>query len=202
MNFTKNMISLNIIMLSCMLLSSCFGYSPKNTFDVVEIELKSTQNISKYNFQLFISEPVALKALDSENIVVRYSPTEIQYLINSQWSDKLPRMVQSKLIASFENDGRLLAISKPSQGMIADYQISSTIRSFEIDLLRNKAVIDISVKLIGFRNGIVKAQKIFHIEEQLEKDNKMYFIKSLNLGFARISSEIIKWTLLSLSTSE
>ena len=47
--------------------------------------------------QILIPEPTALKALDSEQIVIRVGAAEIQYLSKSRWSDRLPRMVQSRL---------------------------------------------------------------------------------------------------------
>ena len=89
------------------LMAGCAG-APKNaTFDLSVSSAAVTQGPSLKSQQLLIADPTALKALDSENIVVRLSGSEVQYLGNSQWSDRLPRMVQSKLVEAFEDTGKL-----------------------------------------------------------------------------------------------
>ncbi|CAL9919051.1 cholesterol transport system auxiliary component [Candidatus Liberibacter solanacearum] len=180
----------------CMFLSSCFGNIPKNIFDLTE-STKHNQSI-QHNVRLTINEPVTSKTLDSPDIIVRSSPVEIQYLIGSQWSDRLPRMVQLKLIANFENNGKISTIIKPNQGIYPNYQISSIIRAFEIDIHHHYAIIEISLKIIDINTGNIIAQKVFHVEEAFEEDNKLCFIESLNRAFSRISSEIINWTVSSL----
>ncbi len=45
------------------------------------------------NRQILVPEPQALKALDSEQIVVRLAGSEMQYLGGARWSDRLPRLV-------------------------------------------------------------------------------------------------------------
>ncbi|AGA64823.1 Membrane lipoprotein [Liberibacter crescens BT-1] len=194
-----------LVTLTALLLSGCFGSSIKNTFDlsgdIKDVNhLKASQNIlPRNNQQILIPEPTALKLLDSENIVVRSSDSEVQFLKNSQWSDRLPRMVQSKLIESFENSQKLGAVGKPGQGLAIDYQVISVIRAFEINVQLKRVIIEISIKLINDHNGLVKSQHIFHVESPLEGNSNNAFVNSLNKSFTKISSEIVNWTLLALS---
>ncbi|MBY7649410.1 MAG: ABC transporter [Candidatus Liberibacter europaeus] len=196
----KKFIPCSMVALTC--LSSCFGNIPKDTFDLSENRSSYITSRVKYNINLVIYEPTTLKILNSEDIIIRSSPIEMEYLFKSQWSDKLPRMIQSKLIANFENNGKILTIVKPNQGIFPDYQLYSTIKLFEINLHRNHAIIAMSFKLINTHTGAVVAQKIFNVEEPFEKDNKLCFVQSLDRAFNRISSEIIIWTLSSLPNSE
>ncbi len=80
------------------MMAGCAGAPKNDTFDLSVSPAAVTQGPSLKSRQLLIADPTALKALDSENIVVRLSGSEVQYLGNSQWSDRLPRMVQSKLV--------------------------------------------------------------------------------------------------------
>ena len=58
------------------------------------------------------------------------------------WGDKLPRIVQSKLVEAFENSGKLGGVGMPGQGLAIDYQIVTDIRSFEIDASNGNQAVD------------------------------------------------------------
>ena len=100
--------------------------------------------------QVLIAEPTALKALDSQNIVIKPSAAEIQFLKGAQWSDRLPKVVQARLAQAFQESGRLGGVGKPGEGLAIDYQIITEIRSFEIRLDG------------GDRAGIGHRQRGFH----------------------------------------
>src|SRR3546814_8229705 len=99
--------------LAAALVSGCGTKASNDTFDLSLTAVGSGP--SARNRQILVPEPAALKSLDSEQVVVRVSPSEIQYLAQSQWGDRLPRLVQSKLVEAFENSGRLGGVGKPGQ---------------------------------------------------------------------------------------
>src|SRR5262245_10032581 len=67
--------------------------------------------------QFVIPEPTAISVLDSERIVVRPSPGQIATLGGAQWSDRLPRLLQARLVETFENASRLRSVGRPSDGI-------------------------------------------------------------------------------------
>lgn len=180
------------------LLAGCGGGAKNDTFDLSVSSAPVTQAPSLRSRQLLIAEPTALKALNSENIVVRLSDSEVQYLANSQWSDSLPRMVQSKLVEAFEDTGRLGGVGRPGQGLAIDYQVVTDIRSFEIDTKGNVANIEISVKLLNDRNGTVRAQEVFRSSARVTGTGSANLVKALDSAFAAVNREIVAWTLRSL----
>ncbi len=179
-------------------LAGCAGAPKNDTFDLSVSSATVMQGPSLKNRQLLIADPTALKALDSENIVVRLSGSEVQYLGNSQWSDRLPRMVQSKLVEAFEDTGKLGGVGRPGQGLAIDYQVVSDIRAFEVDTAKNVANIEISVKLLNDRNGTVKAQEVFRASAHVSGSGNANFVKALDQAFAAATREIVAWTLKSL----
>ena len=183
------------------LMAGCAGAPTHDPFDLSVSSAAVTQGPSLTSRQLLIAAPTALKALDSENIVVRLSGSEVQYLGNSQWSDRLPRMVQSKLVEAFEDTGKLGGVGRPGQGLAIDYQVVSDIRAFEIDTARNVANIEISVKLLNDRNGTVKAQEVFRASARVSGSGNANFVKALDQAFAAATREIVAWTLKSLCAS-
>jgi cholesterol transport system auxiliary component len=183
--------------LLALVLAGC-GTSAKNdTFD-----LSASVNAngpSAKGRQILVAQPTALRALDSEQIVIRVSPSEIQYLSKAQWSDKLPRMVQSKLVEAFENSGKLGGVGVPGQGLAIDYQVVSDIRSFEIDTAGgSQAVVEISAKILNDRNGSVRAQKVFRQAVPATGGSNEAFVKSLDRAFSTVTAQIVDWTLHSI----
>ncbi len=148
--------------------------------------------------QILVQQPTALKAIGSEQIVIRVAPSQIQYLSRAQWGDKLPRIVQAKLVEAYENSGKLGGVGVPGQGLAIDYQLVTDIRSFEIDTTGgSRAVVEISAKILNDRNGAVRAQKVFRQEAPAGGSNDG-LVKALDRAFASVSAEIVNWTLQSI----
>ncbi|ASS57170.1 ABC transporter [Rhizobium leguminosarum] len=182
--------------LTAMILSGCGTAAKNDTYDL-PAAVDGSGPAAKSR-QILIASPTALRSLDSEQIVIRVSPSEIQYLSKAQWGDKLPRIVQSKLVEAFENSGKLGGVGMPGQGLAIDYQIVTDIRSFEIDASNgNQAVVEISAKILNDRNGSVRTQKVFRAMAPAGGDNDG-FVKGLDRAFSTVASEIVSWTLRSI----
>ncbi|NZD62397.1 membrane integrity-associated transporter subunit PqiC [Rhizobium sp. WYCCWR 11290] len=182
--------------LTALILSGCGTAAKNDTYDL-PAAVDGSGPAAKSR-QILIASPTALRSLDSEQIVIRVSPSEIQYLSKAQWGDKLPRIVQSKLVEAFENSGKLGGVGMPGQGLAIDYQIVTDIRAFEIDASNsNQAVVEISAKILNDRNGSVRAQKVFRAMAPAGGDNDG-FVKGLDRAFSNVASEIVSWTLRSI----
>ncbi len=176
------------------LMAGCGTKANNDTFDL-SITPSSTGPAARGR-QILVPEPTALKSLDSNQVVVRVSPSEIQYLANSQWGDTLPRMVQSKLVAAFENSGRLGGVGKPGQGLAIDYQVVAEIRAFEVSTVgADAANVEIFVKLLNDRNGTVRAQRGFQASVPVSGSGNRNFVEALNAAFAAVGAEIVEWSL-------
>ncbi|MCM2293719.1 ABC-type transport auxiliary lipoprotein family protein [Allorhizobium sp. BGMRC 0089] len=178
-------------------LAAC-GTTSRDTYDLASLRV-AAQGRALPKRQLLIANPTALKAFDSNMIVVRVSGTEMQYLAGSQWSDTLPNMVQAKLVAAFENTGKLGGVGEPGQGLAVDDQLLTDIRTFEIDTNGPaRANVAISVKLLNDRNGTVISQKLFSATVPVKGEGRQAMIDALSGAFSQVSSDIVTWTLASL----
>jgi len=179
------------------MLVGCGGGANKDTFglsSVPEIEGPSAKNR-----QILVPEPTAVKALDSEQVVIRLSGVEIQYLSKARWGDRLPKMVQAKLVEAYENSGKLGGVGKPGQGLAIDYQVVTDIRAFEIDSSKgSQAVVEISAKIINDRNGTVRAQKVFRAAVPAGGGAADGMVKALDRSFSAVTTQIVDWTLQSI----
>jgi cholesterol transport system auxiliary component len=179
-------------------LAACGSAPAKNdTFNLSAVP--AVEGPSARNRQILVPQPSALKALDSDQIVIRPSPSEIQYLAKSQWSDSLSKMVQAKLVQAFENTGRVGGVGMPGQGLAIDYQIVTDIRAFEVQTSgADTAVVEISAKLLNDRNGTVRAQKVFRAAVPVRGTGSVAFVKGLDAAFAIVTADIVGWTLKSI----
>ena len=71
--------------------------------------------------KLVIAEPTALAVLDSDKIVVRSAPGETAQFSDARWEDRLPKLVQARILQSFENASRLRAVVRPADKISADF---------------------------------------------------------------------------------
>ncbi|MBB5041538.1 ABC-type transport auxiliary lipoprotein family protein [Shinella fusca] len=179
-------------------LAACGSAPAKNdTFNLSAVP--AVEGPSARNRQILVPQPSALKALDGDQIVIRPSPSEIQYLAKSQWSDSLSKMVQAKLVQAFENTGRVGGVGMPGQGLAIDYQIVTDIRAFEVQTSgADTAVVEMSAKLLNDRNGTVRAQKVFRAAVPVHGTGSVAFVKGLDAAFATVTADIVGWTLKSI----
>lgn len=147
--------------------------------------------------QILVLEPSALRSLDAQEIVVKTSPTRIEYLARSQWPDRLPKVVQARLVEAFENTGKVRAVAKPGEGLVIDYQIVSDIRSFQADVWpgRQVARVELSVKLVSDRTGKVLRTRVFETTQQLDSTLPGSVVGGLNQAFEAAAREIVTWVL-------
>ncbi|HXV29999.1 MAG TPA: ABC-type transport auxiliary lipoprotein family protein [Sinorhizobium sp.] len=149
--------------------------------------------------QLLVPEPTALKTLDSDQIVVRLSKSELQFLARAQWGDRLPRIVQDRLVQTFENTGRIGGVGKPGQGLAIDYQLITEIRAFEISTDgAATAIVEIFVKILDDRNGTVRRQQAFRAVAPVRGAGNPAFVSALDAAFAKVAADIVGWTLASI----
>ena len=189
------MATATMLALSATMLAGCLGGgASKDTFGLSAIsEIKGP---SAKNRQILVTEPTALKALDSEQVVIRLSGVEIQYLSKARWGDRLPKLVQAKLVEAFENTGRLGGVGKPGEGLAIDFQVVTDIRAFQVETNGGThANVEISVKLLNDRNGTVRSQRVFSATSAVEGSGNRDYIAALDRAFAEVSTEIVGWTL-------
>ena len=178
-----------------LLLASCGGGAAKNdTFGLSSVP--EVTGPTARGQQILVPEPSALKALDSDQIVIRPSLAEIQYLSRSQWNDRLPKIVQAKLVQAFENTGVVGGVGKPGEGLAIDFQVVTDIRAFEVRTDGpDTAVVELSVKIVNDRNGTVRAQKVFRGSAPVGGAGNPAFVMALDAAFAGVTADIVAWTL-------
>jgi cholesterol transport system auxiliary component len=143
--------------------------------------------------QILIPVPATIKALDTERIAARPAAGEYAYLPNAVWSDQLPRLLQTRLMQTFQNSGKVRAAALPGQGVLIDYQVVLDIRAFE--LAGNGAMAEFAVKLMDDRNGRVLESKVVRQFVEVPSLDTPAIVAALDQAMDAAYLEIVTWSL-------
>jgi cholesterol transport system auxiliary component len=81
--------------------------------------------------QLLVDLPQAPAGIDTTRIALTRAPFSLDYYADSEWTDRVSALVQTTLLASFENSKAITAIDRESIGLRADFILKTEIRHFE-----------------------------------------------------------------------
>lgn len=155
-------------------------------------------NMKLPHTQLVIPEPTALVALDTQRILLRAREGALRPVEGAQWSDALPKLVQSKTIQSFENANYFQA-GRPSDAVTGNHLLLLDIRKFDVSSAEDgTAEVELSAKLMS-NTGQLVAAKLFRSESPCSGTDALTTSKALGQAFTKVSSEIVLWSLDALA---
>lgn len=188
------------ILFATIALAGCSTVAVKQTFDLSTSRLavvEQSSTVKRKPVQILITNPSALKTLDGQDIMVQGNGATISYLKDSQWADRLPNLVQARLVQAFEDTRRLAGVGRPGDGLAINYQIISDIRVFGINASQSpqNAEVEIAVKVLDDRSGNVRATQIFKAQSPVHGVDNDAYAKALEEAFSQVTSQIVNWTL-------
>jgi len=149
--------------------------------------------------QILVPEPRALKALDGDSIAVRPTAQTISYYGKVQWADRLPKLLQARVVQSFEDSGRVRAAGFPGEGLLINYQLPIEIRHFQLESGgAPTAVIEVAVKLLNDATGTVVATRVFRAEVRAGGDTAGAAVTALDAALKQILDELVVWTVTAI----
>jgi cholesterol transport system auxiliary component len=166
---------------------------PSSIYDLSAPVLPESETTPRRGIQVLVPEPSTVRALDTDRIAGRPSPSEYAYLPGAVWSDRLPKLLQARLVQTLQNSGRVSAVAVPGQGLLIDYQIVLDVRAFE--LTGEGAVADFSVKVMDDRNGRVKRSRIFRYVIPVTSRGTQAVVAALNQAMEQAFADITDWAL-------
>ena len=143
--------------------------------------------------QLTISEPTALMMFETRKILVRPNPSDDPTFANAEWSDSVPKLLQAKIIQSFENAGLAQTVSKPTEGFTADKQLAIDIRKFQISASAEPAAeIEFTARMLA-DNGRVAEAKVFGASVPIKEMKASSAAAALDQAFGKCAIELVEW---------
>lgn len=150
--------------------------------------------------QLVVLEPTALVALDTQRIITPQA-TAAGGSENPQWSDSIPKLVQAKIVESFENSNYVGAVARPLEGLNADYQLALDLRSFEVSnptqaagnpLPGPSAHVAFAAKILG-GDGRIVASRTFEAAVPAPDTKASGAAAALDQAFGKAAADLVTW---------
>jgi cholesterol transport system auxiliary component len=123
--------------------------------------------------------------------MVRPRADQVSYYKDVAWSDRLPRLVQARIIETFQNSGAVKAVSAST----GQYALVTDLRAFQIDVTSGKAYAEIEIfaKLVNAGSGKVIATKDFSARVPAQSDSPADAIAALNQAFTEVLQDTTTW---------
>ncbi len=149
--------------------------------------------------QLLVDTPVAPAEIDTTRVALTRSPTTIDYFANAAWSDRAPAMVQSLLIESFEQTGKIVSVARDSAVLRADYILMPELRRFEARYENGDAppvvLVRLLVRLIKMPERTIIGDEIAEGREPAARNGMDAIIEAYNEALGSVMKRLVTWTL-------
>jgi len=148
--------------------------------------------------QLALPDPTAVIMLQTQRMLFSPAGKEYPDFASFLWADTIPKLLQARLIDSFENydiaDAPLHMSDMGSNTGQPDFQLLINVRRFEIAVQPSPvAEIALSARLVD-KDGKVIASRMFEDSQKVEQIEPSVAVTAFSEAFGRIAKEMISWT--------
>jgi cholesterol transport system auxiliary component len=146
--------------------------------------------------QLQIDLPRAEAALDTARIALSRSPTTLDYFADAAWTDRLPIVLQARLVDSFENAHRLIALAGSDSAARGDAILTIELRHFEAQYGASgppRWRIELTADLVAAGDRKVIATRTFTGEAAAEGNNMTAIVDAADQTWRGVAKELVDW---------
>ncbi len=167
-----------------------YTLTPKSTF---------AADLPEADWQLVVEEPLAAGGLNIVRIALRSKPTDLNYFAGAQWTERAPRMVQTLMVESFENSGRIIAVGRQAIGLRSDFNIKSELREFQAEYAQENAAplvrVRLNAKIVKQPRRAIIASANFEAVAQAEANSIDDVVVAFDTALGKVLRQIVEWTL-------
>lgn len=158
--------------------------------------------------QLAIEAPTAEAALDTTRIALSRSPTTLDYFADAAWTDRLPAVLQARLIDSFDNAHRLVALAGPSSAAQSDAILTIELRHFEAQYdgpAQSGAAgpprwrVELTADLVAAADRKVIATRTFVGAAAAPQNDMTAIVATADQVWRGVAAQIVDWTAATLA---
>lgn len=167
--------------------------TPKSTFD---------PSLPRIRQQIVVTEPTATAAVSNDRITVQPSPLEVRFLAGARWVDRAPLIIQSLLIESYENSGKVDAVGPSAIGLRADYVIVTDVREFQAILKETDgpeapliADVRLNIKIVDAENDLIIASRSFENLQMSSSDEPIDIVTAFDIALGRVLKQSVEWSI-------
>jgi len=168
--------------------------SPKSMF---------SGDIPVVKWQLVVELPVAPSGLATPSIALTRDPIQLQYYAAARWAERAPQMVQTLIVESFENSGKIIAVGRQAIGLRSDFNLKSDLREFQAEYQHGQSAptahVKINAKLIKQPRRQIIASQAFEARIVAESGSMGDIVRAFDAALGKVLRRIVEWTLTTAS---
>jgi cholesterol transport system auxiliary component len=166
-----------------------YQVSPKSTFE---------PDMHAVFWQLAVEVPAAAANLNTGRIALAMTPTSMDYYAKTAWTDRAPLMVQTRIIDSFENSHKIVAVTREAIGISANYVLQPDLRNFEAMYFYGNtpiAHVRIVAKLVRMPDRQIIGVATFERCVRARQDKIPKVVEAFDQALGSVIKQLVKWTL-------
>lgn len=151
---------------------------------------------------LVVELPTAGGALATDRILIKPMPLQAQYLPDGRWTEPTPALVQTLLVASFQNLGGFRLVGRSGAGLMPDYTLMTELQDFQVEPVGPKSAplivrINANMTLIRESDRRVIASRRFSATANVATDSTPDLITGFDRAFQGLLKDVVDWTVSS-----
>lgn len=148
---------------------------------------------------LIVELPSSAGALASDRILIKPLPYQAQYLPDGRWSEPAPALVQTLLVASFQNLGGFRLVGRTANGLNPDYTLMTELLDFQAEPdasapSRFDVRVTMMMTLIREADRRIVASRRFSATQSVESDDTRTLVAAFNSTMQELLPQIVTWT--------
>lgn len=166
-----------------------YTLTPKSTYP---------DDLPRVDWQLAVELPVAAGGLDTSRIALQRTPVTLDFFGRAAWTDTAPRMVQTLLIESFENTGKIVGVSRDSAALRPDYLLKIDLREFQAEYFdpgHPKVHVRLALRLVRMpeRTIVASFSRAEHVAA--ERGDLRAIAEAFDDALGKVMRRAVEWTL-------
>lgn len=150
-------------------------------------------------WQLVVEQPQAPSLLDRNRIALQRPDGQLAYFAEASWSDRLTALVQSLLLQTFGDSGRIVGLAGDALTLQADYQLRCGIRAFQAVYAATGQAPEIRIalgaQLVRLPQRVAVQARLFEARATAERDGMAAIAAAFDTAFTEIQGALVDWTL-------
>ncbi len=145
-----------------------------------------------------ITEPAAPTAINTDRMAIRPSSLQVEYIPDVKWTDRAPALVQTLMVESFENSGKIVGVGRRAIGLTGDYVLSSELREFEAvadGAGGATVVVRLVLKLVRQSSGSIIASTTAEQTVESASDKPADLVVAFDTALGKVLKRTVQWVL-------
>ena len=163
--------------------------TPKSTF---------APDLPKVDWQLTVDVPIAEASLNTARIALKRTPISLEYYERANWIDTAPIMVQTLLVESFENSGRIVGVGRQSIAIRSDFSLITDLREFHAEYFRSgfpEARVRLNAKLVRMPERVIVGVTTVERLQEAAGTDIVSVVEAFDTALGKTMKRIVEWAL-------